>query len=259
MFDSVAKIASRLRVHGSNTKGRSFMRWIIVALSVIAVCSVAAAAFAEEKTSPSKLFPAVEKYLDTRSQEFDQIPSERKALLKKIALYVKDRIKAGQPAKLTFICTHNSRRSQISQIWAAAAASHYGIAGVKTYSGGTEVTAFNPRAVAAMERAGLKVEKTDDSKNPHYTVRFQESKEPLVCFSKVYSDQPNPKEDFCAVMTCARADKNCPLVNGCSLRVAVPYEDPKVADGKPEEAAKYDERCVQISREMLYLFSQVGN
>jgi arsenate reductase len=58
-------------------------------------------------------------------------------------------------------------------------------------------------------------------------------------------------------MTCTQAEKNCPIVAGSSLRVGVHFEDPKVADDTPEEAAKYDERCQQICREMLYLFSQV--
>jgi arsenate reductase len=201
----------------------------------------------------------VEKYVEQRRGEFDEISSERKRQLKKIALYVKTRNKAGEPARLVFICTHNSRRSHMSQIWAEVAARHYGVAGVETISGGTEATAFNPRAIAAIKRAGLKVDKSDEAQNPHYSVRFQETQDPLDCYSKVYSDPPNPQKDFCAVMTCSQADKTCPQIDGCSLRVAIAFEDPKVADDKPEESATYDERCAQISREMLYLFSLVGN
>ena len=196
-------------------------------------------------------------YLENRTAEFDQIPIERKTQLKKISLYVHGRSKANQISRLTFICTHNSRRSQMSQIWAATAADYYGFRNIETFSGGTETTAFNPRAVAAIERAGLIVDKTDESKNPRYTVRIHQAAKPLVCFSKVYNEAPNPSESFCAVMTCAQADKNCPIVDGCSLRVSLPYDDPKAADDTPEEPEKYDERCRQICREMLYLFSQV--
>lgn len=214
--------------------------------------------YAAEKASNMDLYPDIQSYIEQRLAEFEQIPSERKSQLKKMSLYVKSRIKAREPARLTFICTHNSRRSHLSQIWAATAAHFYNIPHVETFSGGTEATAFNPRAVSAIERAGFKVEKTQDGKNPRYAVRFDDTDSPLICFSKVYSDAPNPTADFCAVMTCAQADKNCPVVEGCSLRVAVPFEDPKVADDTPEESNKYDERCAQISREMLYLFSQVG-
>lgn len=228
-----------------------------------AICAFACLGMATllmgDETAPASnnMFPEVEQYLRKRRAEFDQIPAERKNQLGRIAEYVTAQIKAGQPARLTFVCTHNSRRSHLSQIWAATAAHYYGIERVETYSGGTEATAFNPRAVAAIERAGLKVEKTDDEKNPKYAVRFQETNEPMVCFSKIYGDPPNPKNDFCAVMTCSQADKNCPNVLGSSLRVAIPYEDPKVSDGTKQEAATYEDRCAQISREMLYLFSQV--
>jgi len=36
------------------------------------------------------------------------------------------------------------------------------------------------------------------------------------------------------------------------------YEDPKVADGTPMEGVAYDERCLQIASEMLYLFSTLA-
>ena len=213
---------------------------------------------AEPIAGKADIYPQLRTFLETRTTEFDQIPAERKTQLKTIAEYVKSRVKDNQPARLTFICTHNSRRSHMSQIWAATAANYYGVSGVETYSGGTEATAFNPRAIAAIKRAGLKVEKAQDGKNPRYEVRFKNTDKALVCFSKAFHEAPNPKEEFCAVMTCSQADKACPNVEGSSLRVAIPYEDPKVADDKPEEEATYDERCRQICREMLYLFSEVG-
>ncbi len=197
-------------------------------------------------------------YLRQRSAEFDQIPADRKQDLQTIAGYVRSQIKSGEPARLVFICTHNSRRSHMAQIWATDAAAHYGVAGVQSFSGGTEGTAFNPRAVAALERAGIEISNPDGGKNPKYRVQVAEGIEPLVCFSKKYADPPNPSEKFCAVMTCSTADKACPTVEGSALRVAIPYEDPKIADDTPQEAAKYDTRCAQICREMLYLFSQVG-
>jgi arsenate reductase len=58
-------------------------------------------------------------------------------------------------------------------------------------------------------------------------------------------------------MTCSEADRNCPNVVGATLRLPLPYEDPKAADDTPEEAARYDERSLQIATELLYVFSQV--
>jgi protein-tyrosine-phosphatase len=229
---------------------------VIAGAGLLAMTSFALPA--EPPKERAAMYAEVQSYVEHRVNEFDKIPDERKSQLMKIARYVKGRIQSGEPARLTFICTHNSRRSQIAQIWASTAAAWYGIDGVETYSGGTEATAFNPRAIAALERTGLKAKKVDDSKNPRYEIRFEETDHPLVCFSKVYYEGPNPKKDFCAIMTCSQADESCPTVEGAALRVSLPFEDPKATDGTPEETATYDERCRQISREMLYVFSQVA-
>jgi protein-tyrosine phosphatase/arsenate reductase len=98
----------------------------------------------------------------------------------------------------------------------------------------------------------------DDGDNPVYRVRHGEDAPPVEHFSKVYDQAPNPSEGFCAVMTCQAASEACPVVHGADARVAVPYEDPKAFDGTEQEAAKYDERCRQIAREMLYAFSRVS-
>jgi protein-tyrosine-phosphatase len=195
-------------------------------------------------------------YVENRTAEYGTISKDRRTQLEKVAHYVRERTVAGRPARLTFICTHNSRRSQMAQVWAALAAAWYGIEPVETFSGGTEETAFNPRAVAALERAGFLIEKGTETTNPRYLVRFDKGK-PLICFSKVYEAAPNPSSDYCAVMTCSQADKACPLVKGAALRVAVAFDDPKAADGTSGVSAAYDERCAQIASEMLYLFSQV--
>ena len=234
-------------------------------LTLMAISSSSAQESARvAETIQQQLSPQLRSYLNARVTEFEQIPAERKMLLNKLAVYVQKRIQAEQPARLTFICTHNSRRSQISQVWAMTAARYYGLKGVEAYSGGTETTAFNPRAVAALQRAGIDITRTEDNEstnagtNPRYKVKLPETgHDLLVCYSKVYDEVPNPKKDFCAVMCCSQADMNCPVVSGCSLRVALPYEDPKVSDNQPQEATTYDERCEQICSEMMYLFSQV--
>ncbi len=194
------------------------------------------------------------------TSEFDQIPAERQGELKKIALAVRSKIEAGEEPQLTFICTHNSRRSHMSQIWAQTAAAYYGVPDVKTFSGGTEATACNPRTVRALRRAGFSVvNSTPQADNPHYLVQYSDASAPLEAFSKVYHKDGNPESDFIAVMTCSDADENCPIVKGSLLRVAIPYVDPKVSDDTDKEDATYDERCHQIAREMCYLMSQVKN
>jgi protein-tyrosine-phosphatase len=218
-----------------------------------------------------KLNPRIAEYISARIAEFGQISSERKALLQELARYVNSRRSIDQPARLIFICTHNSRRSHMSQLWAAVAAAYYDIDKVETYSGGTESTAFNARAVAALERAGFEITALEDVTNTNssitatetgienirYAAVFAENQEPLVCFSKRYDADLNPTTDFGAVMTCSHADKNCPTVQGAAFRIAISFDDPKLADGTPHEAATYDERSAQIAREMLFVFSLV--
>jgi len=202
-------------------------------------------------------YAPVEKNIESYKKEFDQIPEERKKALKKLALFVESKVKAGEKAELIFICTHNSRRSHISQVWAQAAAAYYGIPNVITYSGGTEATAFNPRAVKAMEEVGFKIKKTSEGTNPVYEVRFADDGVVVKAFSKKYDGDGNPKNGFGAVMTCSQADQNCPVVVGATVRIATPYDDPKDFDGTPQEAAKYTERVHQIGREILYAFSLI--
>ncbi len=204
------------------------------------------------------LNPTVMNYIQQAQQGFGQIPDERKKQLKKLAQFVQTKIKFGEEAQLIFICTHNSRRSHMSQLWARVAADYYGVSDVCTFSGGTEATAFNPRAVAALERAGFTIEKTSEGDNPHYRVAYASDAPAQEAFSKKYDDAANPQKNFAAIMTCSQADANCPFVPGATLRIAIPYEDPKEAEGIPEEATRYDERSQQIATEMLYCFSQVN-
>ena len=211
---------------------------------------------AQAQSKPA-LLPKIVQYTKSLPGGFDAIPKDRKQKLEKLALFVRSKRAAGEKAKLIFICTHNSRRSHMSQLWATVAAESYGVEGVETFSGGVEATAFNPRAVAALERAGFQIA-NPGGENPHYKVSYSAGRPPVEVFSKKYDDAFNPHAGFAAMMTCSQADKNCPSIEGASLRVAVPYEDPKVADGTPEEASLYDQRTKQIATEMFYLFSRVA-
>lgn len=203
------------------------------------------------------LYPKVREYLAARAGEFDQIEPDRREVLDQFATFIREQNAKGQTPKLVFICTHNSRRSHMGQIWAAAAGRMCGVR-VATYSGGTEVTKFNPRAVAALERAGLKIEQTTQDDDPVYHVKVGEGVPAITCFSKKYSDPPNPTHDFAAIMTCDQADAQCPVVQGAIARFHTGYVDPKAADGTKDEQKAYDERCAQIAREMLYVMKSAA-
>jgi arsenate reductase (thioredoxin) len=202
------------------------------------------------------VFPVIEQKINQLQKSFVIIPEKRKELLKETAQYISDKLKDGKVVNLIFICTHNSRRSHMTQIWAQTAAEYFRIKNINCFSGGTEATAFNPRAVTAVEKVGFKITKQDDSDNPVYLVYHSDESEPLKCFSKVYSDKFNPQKDFAAIMTCSDADENCPVVFGAEARFPIRYEDPKEFDDTSLQALKYTERFDEIGREMLFLFSQ---
>lgn len=204
------------------------------------------------------LFPALQEYTQSFTKEFDSISPERKLSLTQTAKEVNTLLKQKQLAKLTFICTHNSRRSMFGQIWAKTAAYAYGIENIFTYSGGTEATAFNERAVLAVERAGFRIIKKSEVENPLYEIYYGENEMPLQCYSKVYDVAENPQEAFIAIMTCNHADENCPFIPGAYKRIPLTYIDPKVADNTPEESSTYSKRCQQIAIEMFFMMSRIN-
>lgn len=203
------------------------------------------------------LFPSLQSFFDQAQSDFQQITLERKIALKEISDYISQKKKLQKDIELTFICTHNSRRSHISQVMAQAAAAYYKIGNVYCYSGGTEVTAFNINAVNALRKMGFEIEATNALPNPVYEVKYSSTAPKLIAFSKVYTSMPNPQKEYGAVLTCSQADASCPIVQGADGRFKLPYEDPKLSDGTPQQDQVYVERCKQIGLEMLYLFSQV--
>ncbi|WP_299820880.1 protein-tyrosine-phosphatase [uncultured Pontibacter sp.] len=190
-------------------------------------------------------------------QEFDQIPVARKELLLQLSRYISNKKAAGQPIDLVFICTHNSRRSHMAQLWAQAAATSFAVEKVTTYSGGTEATAFYHAAVKAMQKAGFEVSKLTEDQNPMYAVTYADAIAPVKVWSKKYDDAANPTAGFGAIMTCSDADGNCPFVEGAEKRIAITYQDPKASDGTPQQEEVYFTRALQIGREMLFVFSKV--
>ncbi len=203
---------------------------------------------------PSLFYPALANTIG--NLPFAAISSERLQLLDEMAAYLLAKKRQGEEIRLNFICTHNSRRSQFSQIWAQTAAAYYGIEAF-CYSGGVEVTEFNPRAVAAIQRDGFKVVQKE-GENSIYFVFYSEEEEPIVAFSKVYDDAINAPKDFAAVMTCDHADENCPVIPGAERRFPLRFEDPKSFDDSPLEEKMYSKRSRQIGAELFYLFKKVS-
>lgn len=204
------------------------------------------------------LFVQLESYCQDFENEFHLIPDDRKKQLEELAQYISQKQKSHQPTWLNVICTHNSRRSHIGQLWLAAAALFYKKNNIHTFSGGTESTAFNHRSVAALRRAGFEIVTADSTvENPIYFSTFGFSHTPLKMFSKKYDHTENPQKEFAAIMVCSDADEGCPIVLGAENRFALTFDDPKHFDDTDLEREKYDERVRQIGREMFYVMSKV--
>lgn len=185
------------------------------------------------------------------------ISSERKEVLQSLIDFVQTKVDTNQAANLNFICTHNSRRSHLSQIWAQTLASYHNIHNVTTYSGGTEATAMFPKIPETLIKAGFSIEKLSQENNSVYAIKYGENSHPIIGFSKKYATAFNPTNGFGAIITCSQADKGCPFIFGAEKRIPITYEDPKLFDGKENQAEKYEERSLQIATEMLYVFSSI--
>lgn len=185
---------------------------------------------------------------------------DRKEALDDLAGWIRARLHDGRPdpVEVVFICTHNSRRSQIAQAWLGALAARAGLDRIRSYSGGTEVTAFNIRAVRTLERAGFQaVIHNEWPDNPRIELQFNTISDRHLMFSKRYDHPENPSSGFAAVMVCSDADAACPFVPGAAIRIPLPFIDPKASDGTADEAATYDLRSHQIAAELAYVINQV--
>ena len=185
------------------------------------------------------------------------VSEERKVVLKPLADYIQNKVNANEEIRLNFICTHNSRRSHLSQIWAQTMAFHFGIKNIFCYSGGTEATAMFPKVAETLTHQGFQIQQLSQEQNPLYAIKFDDNKHPIIGFSKTYFDDFNPKSNFAAIMTCSNADEGCPMVFGADARFPIKYDDPKAFDGTEVMNEKYAERSLQIASELYFVFSQI--
>lgn len=188
-----------------------------------------------------------------------EISEDRKTILAPLVDFIQKRLEEQKEVTINFICTHNSRRSHLSQVWAQVASAYYGLPNVTCYSGGTEETAMFPKVVKTLEDQGLLIIKISNTENPVYAIKFDESKHPIIGFSKKYDSSFNPTYGFAAIMTCSQADGGCPFIAGADKRIPITFEDPKMSDDTPEQTKVYNERSLQIGAEMFYVFSQIKN
>lgn len=204
--------------------------------------------------------PVLNELIDVLIDEEDLIPDSRKSILNDLAKHIQHDLKSGEPVRLNFICTHNSRRSQMAQIWSHTAATLYQIPRIESYSGGTEVTSFHPNAIRAMRTLGFslsQIGEQHDTSNPQFEVHLGTGLASLCCYSKRFGDAVPSGKAFTAIMTCSDADQSCPIVPGAKARFPLTYEDPKKFDGTAMEQKNYLKTALEIGRELIYTFRNI--
>ncbi|PJJ08579.1 arsenate reductase [Flavobacterium sp. 1] len=206
-------------------------------------------------TAKSMLFSEIENVI--KNLKIENITAERKEILRPLVDFIQTKAINQQEIRLNLICTHNSRRSHLSQVWAQTASAYFNIKNVFCYSGGTEATAMFPMVAKTLEKQGFKIKTIADGNNPIYSIKYAENEHPIIGFSKAYDDDFNPEKEFAAIMTCSQADGGCPFIAGAEKRIPITFEDPKAFDNTPLQAEKYEERSLQIAAEMFYVFSQI--
>lgn len=189
----------------------------------------------------------------------DEISSKRKEVLQPLIDFIKTKEVENKEVSLNFICTHNSRRSHLAQVWAQTIASYLNIKNVHCYSAGTEATALFPMIVETLKNTGFKITKETENKNPVYNISFSKEAAPIIGFSKTLGSDFNPKSAFAAIMTCSQADEGCPFVVGAEKRISIPFDDPKEYDNTSIQKEKYNERSIQIATEMYFVFTQINS
>jgi len=189
--------------------------------------------------------------------QYKSISEERKITLQPLIDFIQQKTNDGKDINLNFICTHNSRRSHLSQIWAQAGANYFNIQNVNCYSGGTEETALFPKVAETLANQGFNIFKISNESNPIYSIKIDDNTLPVIGFSKKYDNPFNPVSDFAAIMTCSQADEGCPFIPGAEKRIPITFEDPKISDNTPEQSKVYAERSLQIASEMFYVFSMI--
>ncbi len=214
--------------------------------SKLDAAEIARALDAATHESRTRLAPRLREHADYLTTTFDLIDGPHREAGGELARWIASNYEPGKPLHVTVVCTGNSRRSILGSSMGNLAAAYYGMPEIRFHSGGTAPTAFNSRTVSALKAIGFAVEPTGSeaergepkTANPVHRVSWGEGFEATE-YSKHYGDKANPHAGFAALMVCSEADAGCPFVKGASLRVSMPYLDPRIYDDGAYESAKY--------------------
>ncbi|MFN9414242.1 MAG: hypothetical protein ACK57V_17950 [Pirellula sp.] len=221
----------------------------------------------DSMTPPSRLrlHDSLRKHAELLTTSFDMIEQDHRPAIQSLAKWIANQSNKQESLHVIVTCTGNSRRSMMGASMGNLAAAYYGMEHVHFHSGGTSPTAFNRRTIASLKEIGFQIEPTGQlaepgdpqTPNPKYRVVWGKDFETEE-FSKMYNDGSNPRSGFAAIMVCSEADQDCPIVKGASIRLAMPFIDPKLYDDGSLEGNKYRERRDDIGRTMMAIMAHAS-
>jgi len=145
---------------------------------------------------------------------------------------------------IVFLCTHNSRRSQLCQVWGIILSKIYNI-DLKFNSAGTEKTEVNKNILYCFSHIGLEVKGNK--------IIYEDLS--ISLHSKLLDEiQPNK---FISIMTCSDAEKSCPSDSRSIKNISMTYQDPKVFDYKEKEKDEYLKTSKLIAKELNYVLKKL--
>ncbi len=189
----------------------------------------------------------------------ENIDVNRMDMLTEIGKNLREHLAVKKQFNLHFLCTHNSRRSQMAQALGQLMASFFDLP-ISCFSGGTEVTAFHPNAIQCLRAIGFQIyEKENIGNQSTFQVNFSDQENGAIMWSKLIDDPRNPKEDFIAMFTCDQAAEACPIVFGSLQNIKLNYQDPKIYDSLKNAHKAYVKCAIKIASELKIVFASVLN
>ncbi|MEO5952734.1 MAG: ArsR family transcriptional regulator [Chloroflexia bacterium] len=135
------------------------------------------------------------------------------------------------PARVLFLCTHNSARSQMAE----GIMRHVAGNRVEVASAGTEVTHVRPEAIATMEAMGI------DISSQH---------------SKHLKEFIGQHWDY-VVTVCDRAKESCPIFPGDPERIHWSFDDPSAVEPQDARNAAYRQTSIELTHRIRILLSLI--
>lgn len=195
-----------------------------------------------------KKYP-VSTFIETLRKASSFLKADRKLLLNKVVEVIKSHDKE---AKVVFVCTHNSRRSQAAELLLHLISEHFKRP-IITESAGTESTAFHGNMVKAFNSFGVNFLKYDLG-NPLYI--YQEFGQDKYLYSKRLEELDY--QNSILITVCGDAKDNCPLILDGLAHLHLGYTDPKSFDGSDDELTGYQGKILEIGAELYYLVKRIA-